>query len=48
LQFLLTATVDLLRATLPTEQQATCGDVIAGDTQAILAWVKENNPKQYI
>jgi hypothetical protein len=48
LQFLLTATVHLLRATLPPEQQASFGDTIAGDTQAILAWVKENNPKQSI
>jgi len=48
LQFLLTVTVDLLRASLPPEAQATFGDTIAGDTQAILAWVKENNPKQYI
>ncbi len=48
LQFLLTASVELLRASLPPEAQATFGDTIAGDTQAILAWVKENNPKQYI
>ena len=48
LQFLLTASVELLRASLPPEQQATFGDTIAGDTQAILAWVKENTPKQYI
>jgi hypothetical protein len=48
LQFLLSATVELLRATLPPEQQATFGDSIAGDTQALLAWVRENNPKQYI
>jgi hypothetical protein len=48
LQFLLTASVDLLRASLPEHEQATFGDTIAGDTQAILAWVKENNPKQYI
>src|SRR5262245_20863175 len=48
LQFLLSATVQLLRATLPPDQQATFGDTIAGDTQALLAWVKENNPKQYI
>jgi hypothetical protein len=48
LQFLLTATVQLVRATLPPEQQATFGDTIAGDTQALLAWVAENNPKQYI
>lgn len=48
LGFLLTASVQLLRATLTPEQQLTFGDTIAGDTQAILAWVKENNPKQYI
>jgi hypothetical protein len=48
LQFLLSATVQLLRATLPAEEQAFFGDTIAGDTQAILAWVKQNNPKQYI
>jgi hypothetical protein len=48
LQFLLSATVDLLCASLPPDQQATFGDTIAGDTQALLAWVKENNPKQYI
>ena len=48
LQFLLTATVQLLQSTLPPEQQATFGDTIAGDTQALLAWVAENNPKQYI
>lgn len=48
LQFLLTATVELLRECLTPEQQLTFGDTIAGDTQAILAWVKENNPKQYI
>jgi hypothetical protein len=48
LHFLLDATVQALKATLPPEQQATFGDVIAGDTQALLAWVKENNPKQYI
>jgi len=47
LQFLLTASVQLLRATLPPEQQAAFGDIVAGDTQALLAWVKENNPKQY-
>ena len=47
-QFLLTATVQQLQATLTPEQQASFGDVIAGDTQALLAWVKENNPKQFI
>jgi hypothetical protein len=48
LQFLLTATVQALKASLPPNQQALFGDTIAGDTQALLAWVKENNPKQYI
>ena len=48
LQFLLSATLDLLRASLPPQQQPIFGDTIAGDTQALLAWVKENNPKQYI
>jgi hypothetical protein len=48
LQFLLDATVQSLQATLPPDQQASFGDVIAGDTQALLAWVAENNPKQFI
>jgi hypothetical protein len=48
LQFLLSATVQLLRATLAPAQQSSFGDTIAGDTQALLAWVAENNPKQYI
>src|SRR6266545_3005199 len=48
LQFLLSASVQLLQATLPLDHQPTFGDTIAGDTQAILAWVKQNNPKQYI
>ncbi len=48
LQFLLSATLELLRATLPPEQQPLFGDTIAGDTQALLAWVKQNNPKQHI
>lgn len=48
LQFLLAASVQLLKATLPPEQQSSFGDIIAGDTQALLAWVAENNPKQYI
>jgi hypothetical protein len=48
LQFLLSASITLLRDTLPPEQWATFGDAIAGDTQAILAWVKQNNPKQFI
>ncbi|NNJ13744.1 hypothetical protein EKD04_025805 [Chloroflexales bacterium ZM16-3] len=48
LQFLLSASIDVLKATLTEAEQATFGDTIAGDTQAILAWVKENNPKQFI
>ena len=48
LAFLLDASVELLRASLPQDQQASFGDIIAGDTQAILAWVRENNPKQFI
>ncbi|HEU5014173.1 MAG TPA: transposase [Roseiflexaceae bacterium] len=48
LQFLLSASVQRLRATLPPDQQASFGDTIAGDTQALLAWVKQNNPKQFI
>lgn len=46
--FLLTATVQQLQQTLPPNQQASFGDTIALDTQALLAWVKETNPKQYI
>jgi hypothetical protein len=48
LQFLLTASVQLLKATLPAGQLDSFGDTIAGDTQALLAWVKQNNPKQHI
>ena len=48
LQFLLDASVQALKDTLTPEQQQLFGDTIAGDTQALLAWVKENNPKQYI
>ncbi len=48
LQFLLSASIQVLTETLTPEEQATFGDTIAGDTQALLAWVKENNPKQYI
>ena len=48
LAFLLTASVRLLQDTLPLAEQTTFGDTIAGDTQALLAWVAENNPKQYI
>ncbi len=48
LQFLLSSSVERIRAQLPPELAATFGDVIAIDTKHILAWVKENNPKQYV
>lgn len=47
-QFLLDSSVQLIRDTLPADLVAQFGDVVAGDTKHILAWVKENNPKQYI
>jgi hypothetical protein len=47
-QFLLSSAVQLIRDALPPELAASFGDVVAGDTKHILAWVKENNPKQYI
>ena len=46
LQFLLTATVHILQAELPAKLNF--GQKISLDTKAILAWVKENNPKDYI
>jgi hypothetical protein len=45
-QFLLAATVQLIGQELPPD--VAFGDVVAGDTKHILAWVKENNPKQYV
>ena len=45
-QFLLDSTVQLLHQALPAELNF--GDVIALDTKHILAWVQENNPKQYV
>jgi hypothetical protein len=45
-QFLLTATVQLIRHELPSDVDFAA--VVAGDTKHILAWVKENNPKQYV
>jgi hypothetical protein len=45
-QFLLAATVQLIGHELPSDVDF--GDVVAGDTKHILAWVKENNPKQYV
>ncbi|MBW7881021.1 MAG: hypothetical protein H3C34_00010 [Caldilineaceae bacterium] len=46
LQFLLTASVTCIATVLPPD--LTWGDTIALDTQHILAWVKENNPKTFI
>src|SRR5690606_32911803 len=48
LQFLLEATIPLVREALPAAQQAEFGRVVCGDTKLILAWVRENNPKEYI
>jgi len=45
-QFLLTVTVQRIDHALPSD--LAFGDVVAGDTKHILAWVKENNPKQYV
>lgn len=47
LQFLLTASVKLIRDALPPDLAATFGNEISLDTKHILAWVKENNPKAY-
>lgn len=48
LAFLLDSTVTAIRAGLPPEVATRFGQVIAGDTKHILAWVKENNPKAYV
>jgi hypothetical protein len=48
LQFLLTASVSLIRGALPPDLAATFGVEISLDTKHILAWVKENNPKAYV
>ena len=45
-QFLLDATVQLLAQALPADLNF--GQAISLDTKAILAWVKENNPKAYL
>jgi hypothetical protein len=47
-EFVLNASVWALRNELTPEAQVDFGDLVAGDTQAILAWVKENNPKEYV
>jgi len=46
LQFLLDQTVSLLANNLPAD--AAFGDVVSFDTKHIIAWVKENNPKEHI
>ena len=48
LQFLLTSSVHFICDALPPDLRASFGEVVAGDTKAILAWVKENNPKVFI
>lgn len=46
LQFLLDGTVTLIGHELPPE--VSFGDIVAGDTKHIIAFVKENNPKVYL
>jgi hypothetical protein len=46
LQFLLSSSIDLLRSLLPPDTRL--GDEISLDTKHIIAWVKENNPKEFI
>jgi hypothetical protein len=46
MQFLLSGTVQLLEQALPDE--CALGDEISLDTKHILAWVRENNPKEFI
>jgi hypothetical protein len=46
LQFLLTSAVSMLQQELPAE--ANFGDAVSLDTKHILAWVRENNPKDYV
>ena len=46
LQFLLSGTVSLIGHELP--EDILFGDVVAGDTKHIIAFVKENNPKVYL
>jgi hypothetical protein len=43
---LLDSTVACIRAGLPPDVAAGRGQVIAGDTKHILAWVQENNPRR--
>lgn len=46
LQFLLSSVITLLQQELPAEHNF--GDAISLDTKHILAWVRENNPKDYV
>lgn len=46
MQFLLKGTVQLFGAELPPELRL--GDNVCGDTKHIIAWVRENNPKEQI
>lgn len=46
LQFLLDATVQLIRQELPPSLRF--GETVVGDTKHILAWVRENNPKVFM
>jgi hypothetical protein len=46
LQFLLSGTVQLLEQALPDD--VVLGETISLDTKHIIAWVRENNPKQFI
>ena len=46
LQYLLSNTVELIGTELP--PTVDFGAAISGDTKPILAWVKENNPKQFV
>jgi hypothetical protein len=46
LQFLLTGTVQLLAQALPADLPF--GETISLDTKHIIAWVRENNPKEFV
>lgn len=49
LQLLLDQTLTQIRQTLATEMDTTTlGDVVSLDTKHILAWVRENNPKEFV
>lgn len=47
LQFLLDGTIELLSEALA-DEVPDFGDCIAVDTKHVIAWVKENNPKDYV